>query len=68
MAGIEDGIRTPLTDLHLDVVAGLATKRDPTETPSHQFDHTLVRCEILLFGRSDNEVGRKGIFQAFSDA
>ena len=30
------------TDLQLDVVARLATKRDLTGMPSHQFDHTLV--------------------------
>ena len=58
---------TPPTDLHLDMVAGLANKRDPTETPSHQFDHILVRGKILLFGRSDDEAGWKGISQAFSD-
>ena len=45
------------------MVAGLATKRDPTVTPPHRFDHTLVCGEILLlFGRSDDEAGRKGIF------
>ena len=38
-----DTFSPPPTDLHLDVVAGLATKRDPTGTPSHRFDHTLVR-------------------------
>ena len=38
---------TPWTDLNFDVVAGLTTKRDLTETPSHRFDHTPIRGEIL---------------------
>ena len=49
---------SPPTDLHLDVVAGLATKRDPTVTPPDRFDHTLVRGEILY--TTIWTVGRRG--------
>ena len=58
---------SPPMDLHLDVVAGFATKRDPTRTPS-LINHTLVGGEntIWMVGQRGGSEGY--FFQAISDA
>ena len=57
----------PLTDLHLDVVVGLATKQDPTEMPStlDSTIHLYVANYHYLDGRTTRRVGRvfPGIFR-----